>query len=133
MFCGECGAKNKKGAAFCEECGAKLETEEKEKKEKEAETKEVKSEYITSDTKKEGLHYPYYVGLSIFSGITMLIGTGITIGTAINEDLYFERSEYKGAKEKLKINKKMMKIFIIFVIFLKLHVQKEIVNYLCIM
>lgn len=76
-----------------------------------AETKEVKSEYITSDTKKEGLHYPYYVGLSIFSGITMLIGTGITIGTAINEDLYFERSEYKGAKEKLKTNKKMMKIF----------------------
>lgn len=26
MFCGECGAKNKKGDAFCKECGAKLES-----------------------------------------------------------------------------------------------------------
>ena len=26
MFCGECGAKNKKGDAFCCECGAKLES-----------------------------------------------------------------------------------------------------------
>ena len=31
MFCGECGAKNEKGASFCENCGAKLESiEEKE-------------------------------------------------------------------------------------------------------
>lgn len=29
MFCGECGAKLKKGAAFCEECGAKVPQEEK--------------------------------------------------------------------------------------------------------
>ena len=28
MFCGECGAKNKKGSAFCEKCGSKLEVEE---------------------------------------------------------------------------------------------------------
>lgn len=28
MFCGECGAKNKKGAQFCENCGAKLKEEE---------------------------------------------------------------------------------------------------------
>lgn len=31
MFCSECGAKNKKNAAFCEECGAKLEPIEEEK------------------------------------------------------------------------------------------------------
>ncbi len=28
MFCGECGTKNEKGAAFCEKCGSKLEVEE---------------------------------------------------------------------------------------------------------
>ena len=42
MFCGECGTKNKKGAAFCEECGAKLEVEEKE--EKKSSSKESKEE-----------------------------------------------------------------------------------------
>ena len=42
MFRGECGTKNKKGAAFCEECGAKLEVEEKE--EKKSSSKESKEE-----------------------------------------------------------------------------------------
>ena len=35
MFCGECGTKNEKGAAFCENCGAKLkEVPKEEEKEK---------------------------------------------------------------------------------------------------
>ena len=37
MYCGECGAKNEKGAKFCESCGAKLE-EIKEEKPKKAKT-----------------------------------------------------------------------------------------------
>ena len=41
MYCGECGAKNKKDAEFCGECGAKLEHEKEEKNIKE-EKKEVK-------------------------------------------------------------------------------------------
>lgn len=41
MYCGECGAKNKKDAEFCGECGAKLEHE-KEEKNKTEEKKEVK-------------------------------------------------------------------------------------------
>lgn len=41
MYCGECGAKNKKDAEFCGECGAKLEHEKEEKNKKE-EKKEVK-------------------------------------------------------------------------------------------
>lgn len=41
MYCGECGAKNKKDAEFCSECGAKLEHEKEEKNKKE-EKKEVK-------------------------------------------------------------------------------------------
>ncbi len=28
VFCGECGTKNEKGAAYCENCGAKLEENE---------------------------------------------------------------------------------------------------------
>ena len=35
MFCGQCGTKNEKGAAFCENCGAKLkEVSKEESKEK---------------------------------------------------------------------------------------------------
>ena len=42
MFCGQCGTKNEKGAAFCENCGAKLkEVSKEESKEKEATVKKV--------------------------------------------------------------------------------------------
>ena len=40
VFCGECGAKNEKGAQFCAVCGAKLEQEEQ-KKEKNNSKKNV--------------------------------------------------------------------------------------------
>ena len=57
MFCGECGTKNKKGAALCEECGAKLETEEeKEEKVEKKTTKNVskeEKEEIQEETKRE--------------------------------------------------------------------------------
>lgn len=42
MFCGQCGTKNEKGAAFCENCGAKLkEVSKEESKEKESTVKKV--------------------------------------------------------------------------------------------
>lgn len=44
MFCGECGTKNEKGAAYCENCGAKLE---------ENEVKEKKSVKKENNKKKE--------------------------------------------------------------------------------
>ena len=42
MYCGECGAKNKKDAEFCGECGAKLEHEKEEKNKKEEKKEEKK-------------------------------------------------------------------------------------------
>ena len=42
MFCGQCGTKNEKGAAFCENCGAKLkEVPKEEEKEKKSTSKKV--------------------------------------------------------------------------------------------
>ena len=35
MYCGECGAKLKKGATFCGECGAKVKEQKEEKPEEE--------------------------------------------------------------------------------------------------
>ena len=46
MFCGECGAKNEKGAQFCAECGAKLEQEEKQQKEIELKQKAEQCEIL---------------------------------------------------------------------------------------
>lgn len=42
MYCGECGAKNKKDAEFCGECGAKLEHEKEEKNKKEEKKEDKK-------------------------------------------------------------------------------------------
>lgn len=55
MFCGECGAKNEKGAQFCAECGAKLEQEEKKKEKnnskKNVEEKKKNNKKKTNDKK----------------------------------------------------------------------------------
>ena len=50
MFCGECGAKNKKGSAFCEKCGSKLEVEEE--IEKTTKKDQVKKTNKKEETKK---------------------------------------------------------------------------------
>ena len=46
MFCGECGAKNEKGASFCAECGAKLENNE-EKETKSSSSKKTSQKKVT--------------------------------------------------------------------------------------
>lgn len=51
MFCGECGTKNEKGAAFCKECGAKLEVVEVEKPKTKKVTNNAPKKPITKSTK----------------------------------------------------------------------------------
>ena len=60
MFCGECGTKNEKGAAFCKECGAKLEVVEVEK---------PKTKKVTNSTPKK----PMAKSTKIIIGVVALV------------------------------------------------------------
>lgn len=53
MFCGECGTKNKKGAAFCEKCGAKLEGETNKEEKTKTSKVEKKTDNKPVEVKKE--------------------------------------------------------------------------------
>ena len=65
MFCGECGTKNEKGAAYCENCGAKLE---------ENEVKEKKSVKKENNKKKEN-----HKKLSKKQKILIIVGCGVIV------------------------------------------------------
>lgn len=65
MFCGECGTKNEKGAAFCEKCGSKLEVEE---------TKEVAPKK-PMDKKTKLIISVIAIVAVIFVGIYMYLGS----------------------------------------------------------
>lgn len=73
MFCGECGAKLKKGAAFCEECGAKVPQENEKKGEKvEPVEKEKTPKKPMSKKNKIILGVAIIVAIVVFAGYQLI-------------------------------------------------------------
>jgi len=64
MYCGECGAKNKKGDIFCEECGSKL----REVPRKEKQSSKEKTSFVLTKQKK------IVIGVIIVALIGLFIG-----------------------------------------------------------
>lgn len=74
MFCEECGAKNKNGAAFCEECGHKF------KVAKEAKVSEKVSETPKNETKPAKEKTPMSKGKKILIGCILVVVAALVAG-----------------------------------------------------
>lgn len=74
MFCEECGAKNKSGAAFCEECGHKFEVE------KDVQKTEKKSEEPKGETKPAKEKKPMSTGKKVLIGCILVVVAALVAG-----------------------------------------------------
>ena len=73
MFCGECGAKNKKNDAFCSECGAPLEHEDE---------KQVVTTNVVKKS-KQPMSKKNKIIIGVIAAMVLLLGIGYKIGSDI--------------------------------------------------
>lgn len=93
MFCGECGAKNKKTDVFCSECGAPLEHEEKE------EVNTVKKTVTRQPmSKKNKIIIAIIVLVVVVLGVGYKIGSNLTSPKKIAEDYIQAMIDQDGEK-----------------------------------
>ncbi len=132
MFCGECGAKNKKTDSFCCECGSPLANENEEKQE-EISTKKT-SEPKKPMTKKNKIIVGLIVLAVIVLGIGYKIGSDLTGPKKIAEGYIKAYVENDGGKLYKYLDLSDDKTFVTKKIFTDLVKEsakdsKEIMNY----
>lgn len=93
MFCGECGAKNEKGAKFCEKCGAKMATPEGKKTEpQKAQPQQVKAKKPMSKQSK--------IIIAAVSAFLVLLIVFVSIGSSLSNPTRVAKSYMEAMKKK---------------------------------